>query len=165
MPDGMPFSTANNKAMQLPFIFLILAEAAADPARPAFTSLDDIQRLIPAGTPLQKPTKDNAAAFAAANSALSKGIGGLTQIKARVESVKPDDYGWRVRVPDTRIRSGSKTVISRTFLYFRKADGGPLATLKKGDEVTVTGKITRADFTWDDGIVFNLDLRECAAAN
>lgn len=68
----------------------------------------------------------------------------------RVEAMtfpEQTEGGWRVWCKNEPIKQGSVTVNTLAFIYVRKDPEGVLAKARHGQDLTVSGKVNRADIT------------------
>ncbi len=66
--------------------------------------------------------------------------------------------GWRLAVQDEKVKEGSLNIIVSAWIYVHTDPDGLIPKIRPGKEVTVSGKILRADITAVDVPKLNVDL-------
>lgn len=84
--------------------------------------------------------------------------------KIKVEAINPAPGGQRgtqVKVANDTLRESGTSMTVHLWVYIPDEDKDSLAKLKKGSEATVTGTLSRVDFTTaNNGVHLNLDLEK-----
>jgi hypothetical protein len=78
----------------------------------------------------------------------------------KIERAPGVGHAWRIEAADETIRVGATSIILKIYAYLPESQTAAVAKLKKGDEVTVTGTMGRADFTSTDKLAFHIDLNQ-----
>ena len=143
--------------------------ASATPASAAsFKSLkgvDGIFALVPASLNLRTGGAWNIVAIDQANEAVgTQAINQQAKIRLRVEEFEPykdNGFAYRIKMPDGQINVHGAYVSYRIWVYFKGDQVGALAKVRKGDKISVSGKVSRCDLKMYDGKPFlTVDLAD-----
>lgn len=143
---------------------IVLNEAAAQPAAAAARSFKDMLKDVPAKEMLKLfgPKKVEVAA-SISQQINAKEVGKVGTYRGKVSKVDPYSYpnenlvGWRLGVEDN-FKRGGDTIGVFTWVMVHTDPTDMIPKIRVGDEITVTGKVNRAELTATDAPRLNVDL-------
>lgn len=159
--------------LSLLIIFLALSPLGSAYAQEASkASGDEIHELAQVSAVLPRDvllgfmnnTAKQAAATKGTDTLRQKVEGRMATLKFKVDKVEKDDRRgqeepYRIKAEDAHVRQGAVSFKVYLWVHFDVSENAKTAGLKKGDEVTATGKITVASASASNaGPVMNVDL-------
>jgi hypothetical protein len=113
---------------------------------------------------LRSGSKKQDAAMEISKSLTATEVNKTTTLKFKVASVNswhfpgPNITGWRVEAGREKFREGGVNMELALFAHFKEDPSGKVAKLKKGQEIIVSGKVTRCDITALNLVVLHVDM-------
>lgn len=125
---------------------------AEDAAKPGSDDLQDLKQ-VPAALPhdvllgLMNNAGKQAAAAKGTEVLRSKVEGKTATLKFKIDRIEKDDRRgqdepYRIKAEDAHIREGAVNFKVYLWVHFKLSENPKIATLKKGAEVSATGKVT-----------------------
>jgi hypothetical protein len=151
---------------------LLLASRAAHAETPtASRTFEDILKNIPQQDFLKlRGAKKDEGAMELSKTLMAKELNKEGTFALKVDKVETWPFpqggvtGWRIWIDADKERMGSVTVDMNCFVYVREDPSGTAAKLKKGQKITVTGRVSRCDFTAMNGPVLHVDIQSASIA-
>jgi hypothetical protein len=144
---------------------------AADPAKPEPGNITELKQTlveVPHNVvlSLRNPPTREAAATTVTEMLRAKVEGRMATLKFKVEKVEKDPRraqnqdGYRIKAEDERLREGITMFHTYLWVHFDLSENAKVAALKKGSEISVTGKITLASVTAPKEPELHIDLSD-----
>ena len=159
--------------MKTPQLFGLLCVVASAPALFAQAQNPEVTELSQALEPLPRQvlldlngSKKNAGMMQATDVLREKVQGRQATLKFKVERIEKDPPGddkkdrFRVKADDVRLNKGTTHFVSNLWIHFDPAESDKIIALKKGAQVTATGRISLASITEGTPIHLHIDLSE-----
>ena len=151
--------------MALTPMFLNDARAQNAPGAPGGArAFKDLLKDIPAKDILKLwGTKKVETSMAMSEQIKAREIGKEGTFRGKVQTIESWPYpalsivGWRIGIEDSFKRGGDVIIVS-TLVYIHTDPNGVMPKIKEGKEVTITGKVTRADLTVTGAPKLNIDM-------
>lgn len=144
--------------------------AFAEDAAPAGGNITDLKQIL-AETPhnvisalRNGATRDNAATQAS-DLLRTKVQGRQATLTFKIDLIEKEtrgqnDTGYRVRAEEKHISEVGTSLITYLWVHFDVSENAKLSTLKKGSEITTTGKITQASISSKPNTALHVDLSD-----
>jgi hypothetical protein len=144
---------------------------AVDPVKPDPGSIMDLKQTlveIPHNVvlSLRNPPTREAAAATATDTLRTKVEGRTATLKFKIEKIEKDPHraqnrdGYRVKAEDEHLRDGVTMYHVYLWVHFDLSETAKVAVLKKGSEISVTGKVTLASITAPNTPELHIDLSD-----
>jgi hypothetical protein len=133
-----------------------------------FTSLKQVTALLPHNllVSLLNSAGKEAASSQATDVLRQKAEGQMATFKFKVDRVEKDPRreqgkdGYRIKAEDTYVREGAANFKTYLWVHFNLSENDKVAALKKGGEISVTGKISLASVTAQPVVELHVDLSD-----
>jgi hypothetical protein len=95
-----------------------------------------------------------------------KAEGQMATFKCKVDRVEKDPRreqgkdGYRIKAEDTNVREGAANFKTYLWIHFNLSENDKVAAMKKGGEISVTGKISLASVTAQPVVELHVDLSD-----
>lgn len=144
--------------------------AFAEDAAPAGGNITDLKQIL-AETPhnvisalRNGATRDNAATQAS-DLLRTKVQGRQATLTFKIDLIEKEtrgqnDTGYRVRAEEKHISEVGTNLITYVWVHFDMSENAKLSTLKKGSEITTTGKVTQASISSKPNLALHVDLSD-----
>jgi hypothetical protein len=111
-------------------------------------------------------SKKDAAATQGTDVIREKVQGRQATLKLKVDRIEKDEPGpdkrerYRVKANDARLKKGSSQFTGYLWVHFDPSESEKIAALKKGAQITVTGRIATTSISAGTPLKLHLDLAE-----
>jgi len=150
------------------FTFCVRAEDAAKPAAGDIKELKQVPAELPHDVTLGllNNAGKQAAAMKGTDVLRTKVEGRMATLKFKIDRIEKDDrHGqeepYRIKAEDTHLREGGVAFKVYLWVHFNLTENAKVAAMKKGGEITATGKVTVAKVSVLNGNAqINVDISD-----
>jgi hypothetical protein len=143
------------------------AQAPAKADAGEVTTLTQTMEVLPREVLLALHGAKKDAAVLQATDALRKGIEGKqATLKFKMERIEKDQARdetvdrYRVKAEDTKLTKGATNFVAHLWVHFDASESAKVSLLKKGAQVTATGKITLASVSLGNPLDLHIDISQ-----